>query len=69
MVGVIYAVGGQTKSGNSLSTVEVYNPTRYASFFKIFKIFILIQAFKPITLRLNYKSPDLAEFLYKFQRR
>ncbi len=27
MVGVIYAVGGQTKSGNSLSTVEVYNPT------------------------------------------
>jgi hypothetical protein len=31
MVGVIYAVGGQTKSGNSLSTVEVYNPTRYIS--------------------------------------
>jgi len=27
MVGVIYAVGGQTKSGNSLSTVEVYDPT------------------------------------------
>ena len=25
-VGVIYAVGGQTKSGNSLSTVEVYDP-------------------------------------------
>lgn len=24
--GVIYAVGGQTKSGNSLSTVEVYDP-------------------------------------------
>ncbi|TRY68576.1 hypothetical protein TCAL_14274 [Tigriopus californicus] len=26
IVGVIYAVGGQTKSGNSLSTVEVYDP-------------------------------------------
>ena len=26
LVGVIYAVGGQTKSGNSLSTVEVYDP-------------------------------------------
>ena len=25
-MGVIYAVGGQTKSGNSLSTVEVYDP-------------------------------------------
>ena len=26
VIGVIYAVGGQTKSGNSLSTVEVYDP-------------------------------------------
>ena len=26
LVGVIYAVGGQTKSGNSLSTVEVFDP-------------------------------------------
>lgn len=26
LVGVIYAVGGQSKSGNSLSTVEVYDP-------------------------------------------
>jgi len=26
LAGVIYAVGGQTKSGNSLSTVEVYDP-------------------------------------------
>jgi len=26
LVGVIYAVGGMTKSGNSLSTVEVYDP-------------------------------------------
>jgi len=26
IIGVIYAVGGQTKSGNSLSTVEVYDP-------------------------------------------
>ncbi len=26
LVGVIYAVGGQTKAGNSLSTVEVYDP-------------------------------------------
>jgi hypothetical protein len=55
MVGVIYAVGGQTKSGNSLSTVEVYNPTRYASFSKIFKIGILIQDFKPITSGLSTK--------------
>ncbi len=26
VIGLIYAVGGQTKSGNSLSTVEVYDP-------------------------------------------
>ena len=32
LVGVIYAVGGQTKSGNSLSTVEVI----YASTQKYF---------------------------------
>ena len=46
LVGVIYAVGGQTKSGNSLSTVEVRNWKQFNV--DGFKIGLLLQVYDPI---------------------
>ena len=61
VIGVIYAVGGQTKSGNSLSTVEVYDPIT-VKFTTVYQFFLFLLLYFVPHLPLRY--PDLYSALY-----